>query len=64
MKNREEILYANVSEKTRQLIHNAETIGKVPTFPVVLDITTDESLPDLCTPIKPLIRCDFYSKIL
>ena len=52
-KNRDEILYANVSEKTRRLIHNAETMGKVPTFPVVFDITTDESLADLCT----LIEC-------
>jgi len=52
-KNREEILYANVSEKTMQLIHNTETMGKVPTFPVVFDITTDESLADLCT----LIEC-------
>ena len=51
-KNREEILYANVSEKTRQLIHNAETMGKVPTFPVVFDITTDELLADVCILIE------------
>ena len=42
-----------MSEKTKQLIHNAETMGKVSTFPVVFDITTEESLADLCT----LIEC-------
>jgi len=46
-KNREEILGADVSEKTRQLIRDAETMGKMPTFPVVFDITTTELLDDI-----------------
>jgi len=46
-KNREEILGADVSEKTRQLIRDAETMGKLPTFPVVFDITTTELLDDI-----------------
>jgi len=52
-KNRAEILCANVSEKTTQLIRDAETFGKVPTFPVEFDITTPEPLADVCT----LIEC-------
>ena len=52
-KNRTEALHANVSEKTRQLIHDAKTMGKMPTFPVVFDITTTEPLADICT----LIEC-------
>ena len=50
-KNRAEILRANVSEKTNQLIRNAETAGKVPTFPVVFDINTAEPIADLCAMI-------------
>jgi len=46
-KNRAEVLMADVSEKTRQLIRDAETMGKLPTFPVVLDITTAEPLADI-----------------
>jgi len=46
-KNRVEILCANVSEKTKQLIRDAETMGKVLTFPVVFDITKEESLTDI-----------------
>ena len=52
-KNRTEILSADVSEKTKQLIHDAETMGKLPTFPVVFDITTREPLTDIYT----LIDC-------
>jgi len=52
-KNRTEILHADVSKKTKQLIHDAETMGKVPTFPVVFDVTTDEPLAD----IYELIEC-------
>lgn len=48
-KNRLEVLGANVSEKTTQLIQNAKTMGKLPTFPVVLDITTVEPLTDIYT---------------
>ena len=52
-KNREEILYANVSEKTRRLIRDAETMGKIPTFPVVFEVTAGETIGDICT----LIAC-------
>ena len=52
-KNRAEILNANVSEKTKELIRNAETMGKVPTFPVVFDVTAEQSLAD----IYALIEC-------
>jgi len=46
-KNRTEVLMADVSEKTIQLIRNAKTMGKLPTFPVVFDITTVEPLADI-----------------
>ena len=52
-KNRMEAMRANVSDKTRQLIRDAKTMGKMPTFPVVFDMTTTESLADLCA----LIDC-------
>jgi len=48
-KNRVEILKADVSEKTRQLICDAQTMGKLPTFPVEFSITTTEPLADICT---------------
>ena len=46
-KNRAEILKADVSEKTKQLICDAKTMGKLPTFPVVFDINTLEPLTDI-----------------
>ena len=46
-KNRTEILSADVSEKAKQLIRDAETMGKMPTFPVLFDITTIEALADI-----------------
>jgi len=52
-KNRAEALKADVSEKTKLLIRDAKTMGKMPTFPVVFDITTIEPLADICT----LIDC-------
>ena len=52
-KNRTEILRADVSDKTKQLIRDAKTMGKVPTFPVVFDVSTDEPLGDVYT----LIDC-------
>ncbi|MCL2827686.1 MAG: DUF3788 domain-containing protein [Oscillospiraceae bacterium] len=53
-KNRTELLStAHVSEETRQRIRDAETMGKMPTFPVVFDITTVEPLADVYT----LIDC-------
>jgi hypothetical protein len=52
-KNRAEILSADVSERTKQLIRDAKTAGKMPTFPVVFDVTTAEPLADICA----LIEC-------
>lgn len=52
-KNRMELLNANVSEKTRELIGDADTMGKLPTFPVVFDIKTIEPL----TEIYELLDC-------
>ena len=46
-KNRTEVLNADVSEKTKQLISDAKTMGKLPTFPVVFDITTTEPFADI-----------------
>ena len=46
-KNRAEVLSAGVSEKTKQLIRDAKTMGKLPTFPVVFDVTTVEPLADI-----------------
>ncbi len=48
-KNREAVSGATVSDATRQLISQADTLGKVPTFPVVFMITTVEPLSDLYT---------------
>ena len=52
-KNRMEVLEADVSDKTKQLVSDAKTMGKLPTFPVVFDITTAEPLLD----IYALIDC-------
>jgi len=46
-KNRMEALSADVSEKTQQIVLDANTMGKMPTFPVVFEITTNEPLADL-----------------
>jgi len=46
-KNRTEVLRADISEKTKKLIRDAQTMGKLPTFPVVFDITTVEPLADI-----------------
>jgi len=46
-KNRAEVLRACVGEKTKQLICDAKTWGKVPTFPVVFDISTADPLADV-----------------
>jgi len=46
-KNRAEVLGADVSEKIKMLICGAKTMGKLPTFPVVFDITTVEPLTDI-----------------
>ena len=52
-KNRIEAINSDVSDKTRQLIIDTNTIGKVPTFPVIVDITETEPLEDIFT----LIEC-------
>ena len=52
-KNRMEVLKAGVSEKTKRLIRDARTMGKMPTFPVVFNITTVNPLADICS----LIEC-------
>ncbi|MCL1928002.1 MAG: DUF3788 domain-containing protein [Treponema sp.] len=52
-KNRVEALNADVSEKTKHLIRDARTMGKMPTFPVVFYITTTKPLADICS----LIEC-------
>jgi len=52
-KNRNEILGADVSGVTKQLILDAKTMGKMPTFPVAFTITTTEPLTD----IYALIDC-------
>jgi len=52
-KNRTEAIKANVSEKTRQLILDAKTMGKVLTFPVIFSVATTEPLAD----IYALIEC-------
>lgn len=52
-KNRTELLSADVSNKTKDLICASETMGKVATFPVVFDITMVETLTD----IYALLEC-------
>jgi len=52
-KNRIEALKTDVSEKTKELICDANTMGKLPTFPVMFDVSTDEPLADICR----LIEC-------
>jgi len=48
-KNRMDVLKTDVSEQTKQLIRDAKTMGKVPTFPVVFEIRTAEPLADIYT---------------
>jgi len=52
-KNRVEALGADVSKNTKQLISDADTMGKMPTFPVIFDITTTEPLAD----VYALLEC-------
>ena len=52
-KNREAALQAGVSEETKQLICAANTMGKLPTFPVEFVVATTQPLADICT----LIDC-------
>jgi hypothetical protein len=48
-KNRNELLSADVNEQTKQIIRDAKLMGKLPTFPVVFDITTVELFSDIYT---------------
>ena len=48
-KNRAEILNADVSDKTKQLIRNSETYGKMPTFSIVIEVTSTDALADIYT---------------
>ena len=48
-KNRNELLSTDVSEQTKQIIRDAKTMGKLPTFPVVFNITTAKSFSDIYT---------------
>ena len=48
-KNRIELLAADVSEKTKQLILETATFGKVPTFPVVTTVKSTDALADVFT---------------
>lgn len=48
-KNRAELLAAGLEEKTRQRISDAGTMGKLPTFPVGIDITGAEALGEVYT---------------
>jgi len=52
-KNRDEVLKADVSERTIQLIRDASTMGKLPTFPVYFSVTSSEQLIDIYT----LLNC-------
>jgi len=52
-KNRGELLQSNVNETTKQMIRDAETYGKMPTFPVIFNIITSELPSDIYT----LIDC-------
>lgn len=52
-KNRNALLCGNLREELKQKIADAETIGKVPTFPVIFDICNSEVLADVCA----LLEC-------
>ena len=52
-KNRDEILKANVSEKTKEMIRDAKTVMGQPTFPALFKVTSTEILNYIYT----LIDC-------
>ncbi len=52
-KNRAELLSADLSEETKQRVRESETMGKVPTFPVLFDVRNPAPLAD----IYALINC-------
>ena len=51
-KNREKILQVGVGKETMQLIANAKTMGKLPTFPVEFKMTATAPLADICALIE------------
>jgi len=51
-KHRGELLSAEVSEATKQIILDSRTQGKMATFPVALDVTTPENLADILVLIE------------
>ncbi|MCL2360511.1 MAG: DUF3788 domain-containing protein [Defluviitaleaceae bacterium] len=57
-KNREIILQADVSEKTKELIRGSSTYGKLPTFPVEFKVATDEPIADICVLIDSKKRLE------
>ena len=57
-KNRMETLSTDVSERTKQFIRDAKTMGKMPTFPVVFDITTAQPLEDVYTLLESKKRLE------
>lgn len=52
-KNRAALLEADLSDETKHLITNGETMGNLPTFPVVVDVNTPAAL----TALYALIDC-------
>jgi len=46
-KNRDVVINANVSEKTKEIVYNTKSVMNECTFPVVFDVTTEESLIDI-----------------
>ena len=51
-KNRAEILKADIADKTKQIIRDAKTFGKMATFPVAFEVTDAGPLADIYTLIK------------
>lgn len=46
-KNRAELFEACLSEESKRLISDAEPMGKVPTFPVIVDVTNPGALSEI-----------------
>ncbi len=46
-KNREELMGTDLSECVKRRISDANTMGKLPTFPVAFDIRTEETLDEV-----------------
>ena len=59
-KNRMEALNADVSENVKHMILDAKTLGNMPTFPVIFNITTAEPLADIYVLINFKKRIERY----